>query len=352
MDTTVVRVRGSKCAHARALRIWRPRGLTMIETLVIVLVLTIGVAFAMPLLFPRRGCGARQLRDSAQIRGIMQSLVLWASSNGGLYPLPSELDKANATIADSGEGSAFRKDLPRHILSTLIFSGFIPVELMVSPAEANGNVQVCTGYRFDMPPGVPSEPDSVALWDAAFRATPRDRGAGPGDVDGMPGNCSYATLPPFGKRRSQWGTNAGATLAILGNRGPVFTAKGSGASQQWSLLDHDEGDDTGFGAQSQTLLIHGGRNTWEGNIAFNDGSVRFVSRSDPADLTYTFSALPSQRRTQPDNLFVNESDRDRSRRSERLGGGDNDNSNAYLRPYAVVGGESAQTATLDVPWFD
>lgn len=352
MDTTLRLVRGSECALARNLRIWRPRGLTMIETLVVVLVLTIALAVAMPGLFPRHGRGARQLRDSAQIRGIMQSLVLWANSNGGQYPLPSELDKANATIADPGDGLAFRKDLPRHILSTLIFNGFIPVELMVSPAEVNGNVQVCTGYRFDTPQGVQSAPDSAALWDAAFRATPRDRGVVLGDVDGMPGNCSYATLPPFGKRRSQWGANAGATLAILGNRGPVFTAKGSGASQQWSLLDHDEGDDTGFGAQSQTLLIHGGRNTWEGNIAFNDGSVRYVSRADPADLTYTFGTLPPQRRTQPDSLFVNESDRDRSRRSERLGGGDDDNSNAYLRPYAVVGGESAQTATLNVPWFD
>ena len=352
MDTTLERVRGSEYVLARALRIRPPRGLTMIETLAVLLVLAIVVAFAMPLFFPRRCCNARQLKDSSQLRGIMQSMVIWASSNNGDYPLPSELDKADATIPDPGQGLAFRKDLPRHIFSTLIYNGFVPVELMVSPAEANGNVQVCTGYRFDTSQGAQGAADSVALWDASFRATPRDRGAGPGDVDGMAGNCSYATLPPFGKRRSQWGTNAGATIAIFGNRGPVFAAKGSGPSLKWTLLDADEGVDTGFGVQSQTLLIHGGRKTWEGNIAFNDASVRFVSRADPDELTYTFNGLPSQRRTQPDNLFVNESDRERSRRSERLGADDDNNENVYLRPYAVVGGERVEAAMLDVPWFD
>ena len=110
-----------------------------------------------------------------------------------------------------------------------------------------------------------------------------------------PGGFSYAHMPPVGNRRVKWGNTFAATEAIIGNRGPQYTGPG-GATGTWTLIPAvttvDNTYRTPVGVGSNTLLIHGGRTTWEGNIAYNDNHVSYESRPDPETTPFTFTGLP------------------------------------------------------------
>ena len=75
------------------------------------------------------------LRDSTRVRAIHQGMVLWAQSNGDRFPLPSEVDRAHATVPAS-DG----KDFPRHIISILVYNGYVAPELCVSASEVNPSI--------------------------------------------------------------------------------------------------------------------------------------------------------------------------------------------------------------------
>src|SRR2546423_8770533 len=60
------------------------------------------------------------------------------------------------------------------------------------------------------------------------------------------------------------------------------------------------------GTESNRLRIFGGPRTWEGNVAYNDTHVSFTGQPDPDGLPITYITAINGRRTQNDNLFVNE----------------------------------------------
>jgi hypothetical protein len=275
---------------------------------------------------------ARQLKDSTQVRGITQAFVVWASNNNSSYPVPSEFDLKDETVA-AGK-APWAKDTTGNILSLMVFNGSISPEICISPAEANtGSVQCYTNYEYSNPTGAASPTN--AMWDPKFRGTPEDV-LGP---DGNPvvgvGHQSYAHAIPLGNRRKQWGDTYNATEAVFGNRGPTYTQSDTGpSSRAWTLMAGPTG------ASSATLLIHGGRSTWEGNIAFNDNHVSFETTATPMTITFPTAGrrTPGKKEytvtaTGPDNLFVNESD---EFEGDGNSGTVDKGINAYLRPIAQV----------------
>ncbi|MBY0262375.1 MAG: hypothetical protein K2Q20_08525, partial [Phycisphaerales bacterium] len=72
--------------------------------IVVILVLLLLFAFFLGLMLPAlgRSGSSPQLKDSTQVRGVVQSLMVWASNNNGRYPIPSELDLEGRTVAEPG----------------------------------------------------------------------------------------------------------------------------------------------------------------------------------------------------------------------------------------------------------
>ncbi|MCC6229151.1 MAG: prepilin-type N-terminal cleavage/methylation domain-containing protein [Phycisphaerales bacterium] len=331
------------------------KGFTLIELLVVIAIIALLIGILLPALGKARA-SARQLKDQTQVRGIVSAMALWAQNNGDLYPLPSVLDKANATIDPTDPKLAFQKDTTRHILSLMIFNGNIPTEICVGPAEANGSVEQYNKYELNQPKDAKDSDKTKALWDPSFQGTPLDKEtASHADNKGKSHN-SYAHTPPFGKQRAKWSNSFNATETCIGNRGPIY--KGD-AENGWVLTDVNPE----VGVNSNTLLIHGSRTTWEGNIGYNDNHVNFEVKADPETLTYNFTGLQAGKRTRPDNLFMAEKDDDGKPVDATVSKVDvnykgayskdacNKAGNAFLRPYSTVTGADSGAAAIDT-WVD
>lgn len=231
-------------------------GFALIELLVIVAVVLIaGVVLLLPSI-GRTGCGNRQLRDWTQVRGLHQGMVTWAQSHHDRFPLPSVLDPGNLTVKEMGT----EKDHTANILSPLIFNGTISTELLINPAEASGKIRLKDDYEFENPKAAVNP--AKALWDPSLRVD---------FTSEQGGNNSYAHLLPSGARLKLWtNTNSlGPAQAVLGNRGPEIASvkQNRDGTVAPKLVNPD----------TITFLIHGSRKAWEGNVAFQDNHVEFLS---------------------------------------------------------------------------
>ena len=311
----------------------KKRAFTLIELLVVIAIIALLVGILLPALGKARQ-SARQLKDQTQVRGIVQSMVVWANGNGGTYPLPSRVDSGNPSTTVTGK-TGRQLDTCGNVLSLMIFNGNISPELCISPAESNtAAIAKKDDYEYTAPTAMPN-----AQWDAKFRGTPADNQAGVGAGAG-PGNNSYAPLLYFGKRAARWADTYSTTEAVFGNRGPEYAANDQGtypASGRWTLTT------TAFGQQSNTLLIHGGRSTWEGNIGYNDGHVGFETKPNPEGVTYNRSGTVTPKAV-ADNFFVIETDDEQYVNDTSTG--NLKGLNAYLRPVSEVQASASGGSTV------
>jgi len=258
----------------------RRRGLTWVDVVAVVVVLGLIGVVLLPLVGRRTSHSAGHLKDSTQIRGVHQGMVIWAESHDGRYPLPSLADKGGTTIA----GADDEKDTTANMISLMIFNGFISPDLCVSVAESNPAIRVFDKYQYTDPSGA-ADPKK-ALWDPGFRA----------DFTTGEGNFSYAHAVLWGERKERWRQSFDAGRPIIGNRGPEIAgvAKKKAPEVKPTLVN----------PKSKTLLIHGPRDTWEGNIAYDDNHVNFETSLAPEGVLYK----DAEKKEWRDTLFFDEAD--------------------------------------------
>ncbi|MSQ90112.1 MAG: prepilin-type N-terminal cleavage/methylation domain-containing protein [Phycisphaerales bacterium] len=247
------------------------RAFTLIELLVVMAIIALLLGILLPALAKARA-NARQIKCATQVKQIHTGFLTHANElPSGVFPLPGEINRLAYAAGQQIPGRGLEdetKNSHQHLYSACVARNLFPMTLLVSPAEQNVSIAQCPTYRFNQ-----YSPANDCYWDGD---TPPVAG-GTGNqfiiasstTTGLRSAVSYATMPlsKVARRLKEWRNSANSKVVVLGNRG---VRDGSLAPADYTT--------------SQTLLIHGSRTEWEGNLCFNDNHVTYGRTFTPEGL--------------------------------------------------------------------
>lgn len=248
-----------------ATRLRRQSGFTIQELLVVIVLVMVVVSFNVPVDAAARRT-ARRMQNSTQVRGIHQSLVVFANSNKNRF---AGFDSRGQIVANGNEatGNSGDGDTVQARFWILLEGDFFTPEYAISPSEVT----------------------DVDEWDWRGNPTP------PVLWNDNEKNYSYAML------------------GIDGNAGQAPVARGRG--QEWSQTLNTQAvvvsdRNTGTNATNQIESIHtGDRGEWSGSVVWNDNHVGFEMGGPYFETKYGNGRLNvDDFGTPTDNLFSSDAD--------------------------------------------
>lgn len=204
-------------------------GFTLIELLVVISIIALLIGILLPALGAARRT-ARQMQSNTQIRGIHQSLVIYAQSNNTRFPGLSGSGAVLADTADTTGNSGLGSDVQSRYW-ILLDGNYFTGEYAISPVESGDKAEWTTG-------SVSTDNYSFAMLTVLINAT--------------------AGAVPSSPRSQEWGETLNTEAVVISDRN---TRAGSGnAGDPWSIHTGDNED-------------------WRGSVGFNDNHVVFSPTS-------------------------------------------------------------------------
>ncbi len=200
----------------------------------------------------------KSLKDAMHTKLIHQSLVIFAADFNGLMPTPGLIDRLpDPQLGEiPGRGAEdFCANHSANLYSALIMQNCFNPGVCIGPTEINPVVMEKVDFDYNK-----YNPVGDVYWDDSFRA----------DVNltlgqGGESNTSFAHTAFVGDRKTRrWRDTLDASDPAIGTRG---TGHGADPRRGGGIT----GD---VYTHSPTLLLHGAKKQWVGNICFQDNHVQ------------------------------------------------------------------------------